>query len=250
MPDSSVVTSIADGSARTFEWRELATHNPGGAPPNVGAGIDRNGIVSPGSVFPSSTNWGLSGEAPAFISYRDTYYTRIEGGAVQFGPRFQWISTVQPANRFSWRIGLYVIQGVLAWPTDTANVDNGIFVSNNGFTRVIQQNQAGFGIWNDNGVCKFTMQAVGRTDIAINSPGGIREPMKFRMEMRNATKDVPASVAVLINDTQQVLFKGNQLPVNVSTVGWSTYIGVLNNASYCYFRDLHTFWGPDTTLGV
>jgi hypothetical protein len=247
MPDSAVVTSIADGSARTFEWRQLPNHNPGGTT----AGNDRGGLFPPGSVFPSATNWGLSGEAPAQISYRDMYFQRQEGGASQFGPRFPWVSTQQPLNRFAWRQGLYVLQGVLAWPTDTVAVDNGIFVSNNTFNRVVQQATAGFGIWNDNGVCKFTMQGAVRTDIVLNnSPGGIREPMKFRMEIRSATKDIPASVVCIINDTQQALFKGSALPVNNNINAWMTYIGVLSNTSYIYYRDLHFFCGPDTTLGV
>lgn len=245
MPDAAVVTSVPDGSARTFEWRQLVLHQPAGY---ASGGVSRGGKQV--AAFPGATNWGLGGEVPTFVTYKNGFFTRIRQGAAQFGPAFAWCNQ-QPTNRFSWRQGLYVFEGILAWPTNTAAVDNGFFITNNSFQRVITQAQAGFGIWNDNGVCKWTNQGAGRTDFILNTGGSdISEPFKFRIEMRNATADRVASVAVLINDVRQVLVQGASLPVNVNAPGWFTYIGVLSATEYCYFRDFKYFAGPDTSIGM
>lgn len=245
MPDAAIVTTIPDGAARSLEWRQHVWHAPGGV---TGGFVERSGLSVSG--MPAATNWGLSGEVPAFINYLGMYFARIRAGAQQFGPPIQWC-TQKPASggNFEWRDGFTAIEGVFAWPTDTAAKDNGIQVTTNNFTRVVTQGQGGVEVWNNNGQLTFTVQGAGRTDVALNAGVSIREPMKIRLEFRNATKNRAASVTVLVNDIQQAVANSG-LPSSVTAGGLFCNIGVFDAINYCYFRDLRYVRGPDSPLGT
>src|SRR3954471_8517842 len=75
-----------------------------------------------GNFFPQGTNWGLaSSPSPDVLIYKGAPSFRVHGGFNLAGPAIGWI-TDQPLNQFSWPLGLWVVECVMAWPTNTANV--------------------------------------------------------------------------------------------------------------------------------
>ncbi len=247
MPGSAVVSSVPEGSARLFEWRQNVWHIPGG-PTN--AVMERGGLSVAG--WPGGTNWGFgAGTDFSYVNYKGMYFTRGRAGANLFGPQFQWCTQQPAGGNFSWPSGLVVIEGVFAWPTNTAGVDNGIQVVNNNFQRVVTQAQAGFEIWNNAGNLTFTINGGAGTQTVLLNPGaGIAEPHKIRIEMRNATKLRSASISIVINDIQQARVSGNTLPVSNTNAGWFCNFGTFDIAQYALVRDLRMFIGPDTSIGM
>jgi hypothetical protein len=250
-----IVTPVPDGSARMGDIEMLPTVTSGSGPNN--AFVSRAGHVA--GFVTTSSNWALGGEAPTIIEYKGASCYRIRQDAIGFDFRAAVIVTKPLAFRVS-RNPLFILEALLAWPTNTVGVENGLvlaFQNNLANNRPISTAQTGFAIYNDGGALTFAMRgAVGLQTTVIATGFALTEWHKIRIEILSATRDADATLRVFVNDSGAASIVKTAADANWPAIGAtansaiSVGLGVLSATEYCNWRDIGFWRGPDTPLGM
>lgn len=209
-------------------------------------------------VSGAASNWGFGGEAPTMIAYKSASCFRIRQGATFSDYRIPLVCA-KPPQIVSWPDGLWVLELVAAWPTNTAGVENGLvfgFVDALANLRPVTGAGAGFAVYNEGGVLTFAMRGAVGLDSTPIASALITEWNKIHVELRNATKDNDASVRLFVNDAQVADVTKTSADANFPAVGatvnsvlnWG--VGVASATEYMNFRNLRVSRGPNSVVGA
>lgn len=224
-------------------------------------GIVDGRAVSRGDYAPNAppadgSNLGFSGEGTTFLaSYKGTWGLRYRGGAQKWFPDQVPIQVARP-KWATWYPdpALHVISIVMAWPSgDPVNGDSGLVLCYNGFSRVKSAINPGImlaaaGLHRRSGAGLLTTG----WNVAGFDPIDTTEWNRFRVELRQPTKNADGSVRVYVNDDAGPRISFSTVDGNYpddSVTGGSSGFRILtmmaDSAIYLYMKWLTYYCGPD-----
>jgi hypothetical protein len=245
MPSTAVVSSVAEGSARSLDLHEFELSYQGGASRSGYPTQSNNLLIS------TSNNWGLAGPAPALNVVNNTTIFQFNNGCVGMNVVIPWCIT-RPINRFAWPIGRFTIEAVLSWSNNAVvGLENGLFCPWIDFGQIVTGVDEGFGFYNDGGTLKFASRSpgLGFETVVIANSNPTTEWNKVAFVMQNATKDKDATMTLYVNDLPVVIRTNAQF--QFSGKFWLLpLMGVKSAAGLLRFYQVGTWASPDTDVGA
>lgn len=247
-----------EGSARHGNTQMLPVRLAGTAAGNASVNRASNQLLWIGTT----DSWGQAGsDQGTMILYKGASMYRCRGGCVMHTYRFPVVSDL-PTALSGWRDMLFVFEIVLAWPTNTTGVENGItacYTENPVNQQVISSTNPGWVLYNDNGTLKFGMRPTQGGAIATTTivPAiTVTELTKFRFEWRSAKKNGSASLVVYMNDLDIPIISKTSADASWPPPQGTTNSvinfgpGIRSGTEYLNYRDVAAWCGPDTTIGM